>query len=369
MKNYNVTVQVEQNSSKNITSFIFDKNESENAGDISASYSGTITGSAINIDIPDNETITSLIPSVYVSPEASLTAAPSVADFSTAQSYTVQAEDGTTQMYTATVTLVTPSGPSWKPAGGNISVTTDTTATRQIMKIMTDNRVAVTFQENNAAYNPGNPSTIVYDGSAWSYLGSRGYPPLALTTDYAMTINNSNQVFTLFQLSTAGDISSARYLGASWGSTGTVASGNAATTIPGADAADNGDIYAVYKDPVNAPLNQVKVSRFDGISWSPLSYTGLSLSSAVDTNKNVFKIAVDGNTPYIAFFDDSNILQLRMYNGATWDDAGSVDFSSVSFFPIDLIEKNGVLYCLAADGGDLVVRKYNSIFKQLERNR
>ncbi|MDR1947906.1 MAG: DUF5018 domain-containing protein, partial [Spirochaetaceae bacterium] len=91
-KDYTVTVTVAKNPAKDITDFKI------------GTASGTITGTAIAVTVPYGTGVTSLTPTVTVSTGASYSPT-GAQNFSSAKTYTVTAQDGTTKDYTVTVTV------------------------------------------------------------------------------------------------------------------------------------------------------------------------------------------------------------------------------------------------------------------------
>ncbi|WP_240927986.1 beta strand repeat-containing protein [Cellulophaga sp. Z1A5H] len=90
---YTVTVSITESDSKDITAFSID------------GVNGTISGTDISINLPTGTDITSLAPNVLHT-GASVNPASGVAqDFTSPVEYTVTAVDGTTQVYTVTVSL------------------------------------------------------------------------------------------------------------------------------------------------------------------------------------------------------------------------------------------------------------------------
>ena len=95
----------DRSSEKTITSFILN---------VTPPVSGTITGNNVAVTVPSGTDVTSLTPTIVVSPEATVSPASGTAqDFTSPVTYTVTAEDGTTATYTVTVT-VTPAQSSEK---------------------------------------------------------------------------------------------------------------------------------------------------------------------------------------------------------------------------------------------------------------
>ena len=104
-KQYEITVNVLQNSAKEISSFMF--RAIENSG-ISADYTGTISGTDITVNIPTGD-ITNLVPYIVTSPESTWSDNPNDYTVTNPAPYTVTAEDGSTQVYNVYVTTGVPS--------------------------------------------------------------------------------------------------------------------------------------------------------------------------------------------------------------------------------------------------------------------
>ena len=353
--NYTVTVNVEKNSAKDILSFIFDKDDPENSGDITASYTGIITGTNIDISIPNTETITTLKPSISVSPEASVTMpVPPLpaADFTTAQSYIVTAEDGTSQTYTAAVTLTGgPTGPAWVPVGGVYGFS-DSTANDLEMDVRPDDdRVVCVYKDS---LNSNSSSALIWDGTTWSDLGIRGITG-NLVTDISMTIDAGNNVYIAQQLMSDSDINISEYTGSSWLSVPTSIPANIDTPMSDIEATLSAK-YVIYRDTTNA--NQVTVQEYNGATLSALTTAGLTASTS--SNPHNFKLTAVGNTLYASYYNDAGDFTMQEYTGSAWIDEGSASFSAVdtnTFF--DVADQNGDMYSATVEGGNIIVRKNN----------
>ena len=97
---YTVTVNKTLNSAKAVTSFDFDE--------FTPAVTGTVTENdhTIALTVPFGTNVTNLTPTVTVSPDATISPASGTAeDFTNPVTYTVTAQDGTTQAYTVTVTV------------------------------------------------------------------------------------------------------------------------------------------------------------------------------------------------------------------------------------------------------------------------
>lgn len=90
---YTVTVTVALNSSKNITSFVI------------LGIPGTIAGNNISLTVPYGTSVSSLIPTIAHTGASINPASVSTQDFSLPVDYTVTAADGSTKLYTVTVTV------------------------------------------------------------------------------------------------------------------------------------------------------------------------------------------------------------------------------------------------------------------------
>ena len=119
---YTVTVGVGKSTQKDITAFAFNG--------LTPAVNCTIdpTTKVISATLPAGTDATKLVPTITLSPKATVTPATGVAqDFSKAVTYTVTAEDGTTQAYSTTVTVAVPpfSGLVYVGSGSGLLVAVD----------------------------------------------------------------------------------------------------------------------------------------------------------------------------------------------------------------------------------------------------
>lgn len=88
---------------KDLSSFAFEA--SKNSG-LAADAAGTITDTSIAVTLPSGTVVTSLTPTIAVSANASVSPASDAAqDFTSPVTYTVTAQDGSTKVFTVTVTV------------------------------------------------------------------------------------------------------------------------------------------------------------------------------------------------------------------------------------------------------------------------
>ena len=144
-----MNVAANQSSAKDITGFSF-------AG-LSSAVTVTINGTNITATVPAGTSVTALVPTITVSPDATILPTSTVAqNFTNPVTYTVTAQDGTTQTYTVTVTVLatTVQGPSFQ------SVSMD--ATNKIVTLVfdksltsnvTDLKSAIKFATNGTTFN------------------------------------------------------------------------------------------------------------------------------------------------------------------------------------------------------------------------
>lgn len=93
---YTVTVSVNVSSAKDISAFVF--------ADLDPEVEASIDGTEITATVPFGTDLTTLVPTIAVSPDATVDpASGAVQDFTEPVVYTVTAEDGTTQEYTVTI--------------------------------------------------------------------------------------------------------------------------------------------------------------------------------------------------------------------------------------------------------------------------
>jgi hypothetical protein len=147
-----VTVTPVLSSSKTITSFVFLK---VNNPTLSADVSGVIDGQSIVCKVPAGIAVTGLIPTVVHNGNSLNPGSETANNFSAPVMYTVTAEDGSTQVYTATV-LVMQESPVVYVAGGKVISGTS------YVTVWKDG-VATTL--TNGAYNASGSSVFVSDNA------------------------------------------------------------------------------------------------------------------------------------------------------------------------------------------------------------
>lgn len=100
-EDYTVTVTVLKNTEKAITSFKFESLEPDAVGVIDEATH------TIAVDVPNGTVVTALVPTIVISAAASVSPNTGVAqDFTAPVTYTVTADDSTTQDYTVSVTIL-----------------------------------------------------------------------------------------------------------------------------------------------------------------------------------------------------------------------------------------------------------------------
>lgn len=99
---YKAIVTAESGANKDITSFKF--TNAANPVDLSSDYAGIIGTNTINVVLPTGTNLTNLVPELTITGVSVNPLSGTAGNFSTPQSYTVTALDGTTKTYTVTVT-------------------------------------------------------------------------------------------------------------------------------------------------------------------------------------------------------------------------------------------------------------------------
>lgn len=125
-------------------------------------------------------------------------------------------------------------------------------------------------------------------------------------------------------------------------------------TAPELLADDNGEIYLLYRESANGSNGKPKVKKFDGFHWSDAGSHDISEAAAVDT-----KLAISGNTPYVAFRGTGNTISVKRMEGSNWVDVG--DPGLIQGYAMDFIISDGIPYIAVVNSsvsGTLKVMKY-----------
>jgi hypothetical protein len=199
-QSYTVTVSIASASDKSISSFVFKAaNNSVLSSDVTATvYENSHT---VGASVPPGTDVTALCPSVGVSGSLVSPTSEADTDFTNPVTYTVTAADGTTQDYTATVSVSSdneaPSNPSISINGGAAS-TTSTSVTLSLSA--TDNVGAKAYYASESSTPPTvGDSGWVSVTSAASYLGS---------VSFTLSSGSATKTVYIWFRDNAGNISS-----------------------------------------------------------------------------------------------------------------------------------------------------------------
>ena len=132
-KTYRVTVNVAKNTAKDITSFSF--TATDNAA-LNADVTGILESGTVSISVPWGTSVTSLNPTIAVSAEASISPTSGIPqDFTSPVTYTVTAEDGSTQNYSVTVNVA--------------DITDDVAVAEAVKNLQALGDAAISYQESD----------------------------------------------------------------------------------------------------------------------------------------------------------------------------------------------------------------------------
>jgi hypothetical protein len=337
---YLASVAIAANSANMITSFSF----------ASPSAAGIIdeASRAISVTVPNGTIVTSLVPTIAVSPGASVSPATGVAqDFTNSVTYTVTSASGATRIYTATVAIaglttkaITAFSFASPAATGTIDETNHAIA------------ISVPFGTNVTALIP----TIAHSGSSIS-PASGAAQNFTLPVTYTVTAANSSTqeyivTVTVLPGSAAKDISAfsingragtiagtsislalplgtnPRDLAADFSaSPGTTVRVGSVTQASGVTANDfSGAVtYAVTAEngSVQNYAVTVTVSGFTGQAWTSIDGGGTGGINAAGANMSSPSCASYNGQLYAAWTDSTaGEVHIKKYNGSSWTDAG-----------------------------------------------
>lgn len=232
------------------------------------------------------------------------------------------------------------SGSAWSQVGTRV----DGAGTSKDSRIESDGTQPwVAFVENVAGVDETHVRQ--WDGSAWTARGGAlnissttntqaPYIDVSGTTPYVVWRENSTPPRGYVK----------RWDGASWTALGGSINVDDTRDIGTTGIAVDGTTPYVVMQQWNGSKWQVHVRRWDGASWTTL---GASLN--VDTAQNAWqpRIALDGATPYVAWYEDasgSRFVYVKRWNGTTWESVGSGPANGYYANSIDLAIDSGTPY-------------------------
>ena len=267
---------------KAITSFVF--TSANNAG-LSVDATGTISGTAISAKVPNGTDVTALVPTITVSVGASVSpTSGAVQDFSSAVSYTVTAENNTTQVYTATVTELSDAKAITSfvfTAADNVALSADATGTIS--------GTAISAKVPNGTDVTALVPTITVSVGASVSPTSGAVQDFSSAVSYTVTAeNNTTQVYTATVTATQITVSPTS------GLVTTEAGGAATFTVElGSQPTEDVTIGIWSSDTTEGTVDPPNLT-FTSINWN-ISQTGKVTVTGVDDPDP------DGNIAYTIF--------------------------------------------------------------------
>jgi hypothetical protein len=285
-QNYTVRVQVDPNNAKDITSFAITNPQVQ----------GVITGTDITVTVPHGTNRASLIPSIAMSPRASVDPPSGAArDFTSPRTYMVTAENNTTKTYTVTVTeaassdkditaftITSPVTVSGSISGTNITVT--------VPYVTNITSMTATVTHTGASVNPAS-------GTAQNFTNSVPYTVTAVdggTKTYPVTVIKDDP------LSSAKDITALSINGVAGvingtGITVTLPYGTSVSSlIPSVTVSPEADYEP--KGGVDFSGGPVKytVTAADGITQKDYWVTVQNEPPSLSSEKNITALSING---------------------------------------------------------------------------
>lgn len=283
-------------STKDITSFNF----SEGAG--------VITGTNIAVTVPFGTVITTLVPSITITGVSVNPASGVTQNFTNPVQYTVTAANGSTQIYTVTVTIAPNTAAnilsfnSTAPVANGVINGNNITLTVPFGTSLTDLPIAITLS-TGATVLPVVGNTTFVDGVATNYTVTA--QDAVTTQNYSVTVNvaaNTAKDITSFEFR---DLNNVAYgedgnniiINVPFGTDVTALTPT--IVITGASVCPDSNVSQDFSSPVTYTVTAADGSTQDYlvkvIVNDPSDLT--MLSSAIITAQNKYDAAVDGNLP------------------------------------------------------------------------
>ncbi|MFP7655183.1 T9SS type A sorting domain-containing protein [Chryseobacterium proteolyticum] len=139
-----------------------------------------------------------------------------------------------------------------------------------------------------------------------------------------------------------------KFNGTIWETVGTLGFSAGDAQYVNLAVAQNGTLYAGYRDIVSG--GKATVKKFNGTSWETVGTSGFS----VDFSAMYVSLVIAPNgTPYIGYsdFNDSEKTTVMKFNGTSWETVGPAQFSAgTAIFTNLAIASDGIPYIAYADG-------------------
>ncbi len=191
----------------------------------------------------------------------------------------------------------------------------------------------------------GDKATVMkYNGTSWETLGSAGFTS-GKAESISFAVKNGIPYVAFSDETNGYKASVMKFNGSEWTYAG--AAGFSPSTADAVCLAfGNETSYVAFEDGNNS---KVTVMKLDGGSWSIVGETGFSTGWMT----NVVALAVEGNTPYVAYRDYGADYKASVmkFNGTNWELMGTEGFSE---------RTHDAYQCLAVYGGTPYVASWNA---------
>lgn len=233
------------------------------------------------------------------------------------------------------------------------------------------------YADANAGH--GKAAVMKYNGSAWEYVGKRGFSQTDVH-DISLSIYNGAPFVGYKDGVIAGGGGEGHATVMGYNGTEWVNVGNAAFSAGVINYSSlfisNGTAYLAYEDRSADPMTVGKTTVMKLVgkttSTAPKVEVGpVSTGKWEDVGNPTFSadwaryqsMYVHNGTPYVAYADgDSERLTVMKYNGTTWESVGEPRFTETTSSHISITGADGTLYVAFNDGsqdGKLSIASYN----------
>ncbi|MFB9076265.1 GEVED domain-containing protein [Flavobacterium procerum] len=211
-------------------------------------------------------------------------------------------------------------GTNWSYLGGSPGITSGI-ATFSALAVKDAQTI---YYSNQAGYPDSGLNVRKFDGTSWTSLTN---PENGSVTQQALAVDNSGIVYAAYGTAN-GTIK--RFVNGVWEQVGTIGFANASPSFIGLKIGTNNKLYVsfnnngyvhVYENDTTAPSNQ---------AWRPVGNV-INIAAASNSENYNSSLAIDGsNNLYLAFISGSaggQKLNVKKFNGATWETLGEENFS------------------------------------------
>jgi len=234
---------------------------------------------------------------------------------------------------------------AWSYVGGSAGITTGT-ATYNSLSVDASGTI---YYTNQAGWPDSGMQVRSFNGTAWSSL-----PPVTTAgVNYQASAVSSNGILVAVNGEASG--TAKRYVNGAWEQLGAAGFAGGTPTFIKMVAGNNGVVYASHNNGGYVHVSKISDSATGTDAWEAVGTANIGAAASSENYNSALAIDQNNNL-YLAYVSGSaggNKLNVKKYDGTTWTQLGSENFSTGKVQHVSIaVTASGTPYVVASNWED-----------------